>query len=254
VRFYLGTHMTNWLPTFGERLFVSHRRLAKRKELPRAAVPWALDSGGFTELNLHGRWQTTPHEYVAAVRRYRDEVGLLEWAAPQDWMCEPIVRERTGYTVADHQRLTVHNLLDLRDLAPELPIVPVLQGWHRDDYLRHVDQYAAAGIDVTAEPLVGLGTVCRRQDTTEGYAIVSALASAGINLHGFGVKLTGLARYGQLLASADSLAWSYNARRNPPLPECRHDHCASCPLWAAQWRAKVMRILAEDRPVQLMLS
>jgi O-acetyl-ADP-ribose deacetylase (regulator of RNase III) len=33
-------------------------------------MPWALDSGGFTELSLHGRWKATPAAYVAAVRRY----------------------------------------------------------------------------------------------------------------------------------------------------------------------------------------
>lgn len=251
MRFYLGTHEEQWLATFGERLFVSHRRLAGRRSMPRAVAPWALDSGGFTELNLHGRWKTSPHAYVAAVRRYRDEIGMLEWAAPMDWMCEPVVRERTGYTVADHQRLTLHNFLDLRDLAPDLPIVPVLQGWQRDDYLRHVDAYSANDIDVTTEPLVGVGTVCRRQDTRAGEAIFSALASLGVSCHGFGVKLTGLARYGPLLSSADSLAWSYNARRHPALEGCSHQSCSSCPLWARQWRDKVERILADPQPVQL---
>jgi hypothetical protein len=52
VRFWLGTHMPNWLDETATPLFVSHRRLAKRRRLPRARGPWALDSGGFTELNL----------------------------------------------------------------------------------------------------------------------------------------------------------------------------------------------------------
>ena len=63
------------------RLFVSHRRLAARKTLPRAAAGWALDSGGFSELSLYGRWRTTARHYNAAVRRYDDEIGKLEWAA-----------------------------------------------------------------------------------------------------------------------------------------------------------------------------
>src|SRR5690242_4741899 len=98
MRFYLGTHMPSWLTKTDVPLFVSHRRLlgelrpgrGARKTLPRARGPWALDSGGFTELQMFGEWRTTPAEYIAAVRRYRDEIGGLVWAAPMDWMCEPV--------------------------------------------------------------------------------------------------------------------------------------------------------------------
>jgi hypothetical protein len=61
------------------------------------------------------------------------------WAAPQDWMCEPIVINGgtaggqrfagTHLSVAEHQRRTVANYAQLRDLAPDLPIIPVVQGW-----------------------------------------------------------------------------------------------------------------------------
>lgn len=258
MKFYLGTHRPSWLARedVDVELFVSHRTLRERhpRTLPRARKPWALDSGGFTELNLRGAdaFAEGPGPYVAAVRRYRDEVGLLEWAAPADWMCEPAVLARTGLDVAEHQRRTVANYLDLRDLAPDLPFVPVLQGWEADDYLRCLDLYAAAGVDLLAEPLVGVGTVCRRQDTTTGEAIFSRLAEFGLRLHGFGVKTTGLARYGDRLASADSLAWSYNARRNPPLPGCSHTSCNNCPRWALRWRERLLA--ASSAPTQLRLA
>jgi hypothetical protein len=103
VRFYLGAHHPHWLERAPFPLFVSHRRLAARRGLPRAARGWALDSGGFTELRLHGGWLTTPADYVAAVRRYREEIGGLEWAAPQDWMCEPFMLAKTGLTVSSVQ-------------------------------------------------------------------------------------------------------------------------------------------------------
>jgi hypothetical protein len=67
-------------------LLVSHRRLAGRRTLPRATGRWALDSGGFTELSIHGRWRFDEHTYVAAVRRYATEIGRLDWAAPMDHM------------------------------------------------------------------------------------------------------------------------------------------------------------------------
>lgn len=249
MQFWLGTHETAWLGRAEFPLFVSHTRLARRKRLPVATCDWALDSGGFTELDRHGRWDVTAAQYVTAVRRYHDEIGRLAWAAPQDWMCEPVMLAKTGYTVADHQMLTVHNFLDLRELAGDLPIIPVLQGWTLADYLRCVDRYAANGIDLTAEPLVGIGSVCRRQDTTEIDVIVSAIAGLGIRLHGFGVKTRGLAKYAPSLVSADSLAWSYNARKNAPLDGCTHKSCANCLLWASRWRDDLLAAL--NVPCQL---
>lgn len=238
--FYLGTHKTSWLSTAGVPLMVSHRRLARRRSLPRAAAPWALDSGGFTELSTYGRWMTSPGDYVAAVRRYRDEIGRLDWAAPQDWMCEPWILAETGGTVEEHQRRTIESYLRLRDLDPTLPWAPVLQGWALDDYLHCVDLYAASGVDLRRERVVGLGSVCRRQSTGEIEAICSRLAGLGLRLHGFGVKTLGLGRYGWALASADSMSWSYRARRSPPLVGCRHRSCANCLRFALRWRRGVL--------------
>ncbi len=209
-RFYLGAHHANWLARVDVPLFVSHRRLAELGPgaLPRARGPWALDSGAFSEIAEYGQFRTSPQQYADAVRRYADQVGRLEWAAPQDWMCEPVMLAKTGLTIAKHQRRTVANYLELRALAPEVPFIPVLQGWTTGDYLTCVDLYQAAGVDLAGVPVVGLGSVCRRQATAEIGDLVATLAGLGLRLHGFGVKRLGLARYGHLLASADSMAWS----------------------------------------------
>jgi len=241
VRFFLGTHQPGWLATANVPLFVSYRRLATRRTLPRAAAPWALDSDGFTELSLHGTWRTPATTYLAAVRRFRDEIGHLAWAAPMDWMCEPWITGITGLTVAEHQRRTVDNFRQLREAAPDLPIVPVLQGWRLDDYLRCVERYQRAGVDLAAEPVVGLGSVCRRQGTAEAAAIVATLAERyRLRLHGFGFKILGLRTCGHHLASADSLAWSYDARRKPALPGHTHQNCANCLPYALAWRTRVL--------------
>lgn len=237
--FYLGTHEVGWLALTDVPLFVSRVRLRRRKSLPRAAGRWALDSGGFSELDAAGRWSVTAAEYAREVRRYRDEIGGLEWAAAMDWMCEPRVRAATGLAVADHQRRTVDNYLELLALAPEVPWVPVLQGWGVAEYWRHADEYARAGVDLAALPRVGVGSVCRRQAVTSGGTIFATLAAAGLKLHGFGVKLTGLALSAGHLASADSLAWSFSATKNPPLPGCPHRHCNNCLRYALDWRAAV---------------
>jgi hypothetical protein len=122
--------------------------------------------------------------------------------------------------------------------------MPADQG---DEYvfLLYLDKYF-----YDAEPLVGVGSVCRRQATGEIEVIVHSLASIGLRLHGFGVKAGGLVRYADCLVSADSLAWSFEARRAAPLAGCRHANCANCLCYAAAWRR---RVLARLSVVQLHL-
>jgi hypothetical protein len=271
-RFLLGTHQPGWLARAQVPLFVSDRRLRRYQALPRAAAPWACDSGGFTELQQYGRWTVTTAEYVTRLRRYRDEVSLLDWAAPQDWMCEPIVINGgvaagqrfvgTHLPVAEHQRRTVVNYVQLRDLAPDLPIVPVVQGYTPDEYRRCVDLYwTLARIDLTTVPRVGVGSICRRQATSEAGQIIRALRCAGLRrLHLFGVKILGLAQHAALLTaddSADSMAWSDTARklRRPALAICqqqgRHRNCANCLAYALHWRRTM---LAGIRAADVQLS
>lgn len=251
MKFYLGTHEVSWLGRTTVPLFVSRRRFERQRNYPRALGDWALDSGGFTELDLYHGWTMPPAQYVSRVRRYAAEVGRMAWASPQDWMCEPWIVAKTGLSVDEHQRRTVANYLELRALAPELPFVPVLQGWDRGDYLRCVEMYGRAGVDLAAHPLVGVGSVCRRQATSEIADLLSELAGFGFRLHGFGVKTLGLRRYGHILASADSLAWSYRARmaarerlrgEGPPAP-CTHASCANCQRFAESWRVELLASL-----------
>jgi hypothetical protein len=125
--------------------------LAQYRTLPKARCRWALDSGAFSELSQYGRWTVTLEQYVQEVRRYRDEIGKLEWAAPQDWMCEPYIIAKTGLSVVEHQRRTVENYLILKRLAPDLPFIPVVQGWKVADYLRCIAMYQQAGVDLRSE-------------------------------------------------------------------------------------------------------
>jgi hypothetical protein len=268
--FYLGAPMPSWLADSDVPLYVSHNRLRGRKTLPRARVGWGLDSGAYMIVKQHGGWPFTPQEYVAGVARYDVEIGNLEWAAPMDWPCEDDVLRATGLTITDHQRLTVENYRRCFDAwwdanpeqltgwghrtAEFCPIMPVLQGRTRDDYLRHVDMYAAAGMRLEEWPVVGLGSVCRLQATREAEHVVRELTPF-LALHGFGVKLTGLARFGHRLESADSQAWSFAGKR---LPGCTPTHQAenNCRRWALEWRGRALDRIATSaaRPDQLILG
>lgn len=247
--------MPNWLSRIKEPLFVSRRRLMGRKSLPTRVEGsiWALDSGGFSELSLYDKWQTTAREYAADVFRFAAEIAGMQWAAPMDWMCEPDMLRRTGLTIAEHQRRTVDSVLELRAMG--CPVIPVLQGWTRADYFECCDLYDKAGINLLEEPTVGLGSVCRRQAMSEAEDIVRALYKAGLRLHGFGFKTLGLSACGECLTSSDSLAWSFAARLRPVMPQCvgKHKTCANCPIFALEWRKNMLRTLAVRRPRQLGL-
>lgn len=244
--FYLGTHLPHWLRREEFRdvpLFISARRLRDQKRWKPALARWALDSGGFTELSMHGRWTVTTAQYVADVRRWFAEIGPADWCAPQDWMCEPVMVEKTGKSVREHQELTTANYLELKTLAPDLPFAPVLQGWAWGDYMRHVEDYRRAGVRLADLPIVGVGSVCRRQNTGMAEELMHDLCAMGIKAHGFGFKLSGLARCARWMASSDSMAWSRQARWDAPLPGCTHKSCANCARYALGWRAKVARAI-----------
>jgi hypothetical protein len=137
--------------------------------------------------------------------------------------------------------------VELRALAPDVGWRPVLQGWKRPDYLDHLDAYRARGI----EGPFGVGTMCRRQGTYEARAIVRSLKCEGATLHLFGFKMEGLVRCADLLDvgdSADSLAWSFSARRQPPIAghdrpgpgrPRGHINCANCAEYALGWRDRL---------------
>jgi hypothetical protein len=166
-------------------------------------------------------------------------------------MCEAEMLRRTGLSVLAHQQRTIANLVELRSIAPDLPFIPVLQGWTSGDYHDCIDAYEKAGVDLFAEPVVGLGTVCRRQNTMSAALLVSGLVACGLRIHGFGFKMTGLKAVGHLLESSDSLAWSYHARREPPLDAAcaaRHKNCANCPRFAMLWRESLLSSLESAAP------
>jgi len=249
--FYLGTHVPNWLWRSDIRhpLFVSNRTLSRYKNYKKGSVVWCLDSGGFSELSLYNKWLTTPNQYISQVRRYKDEITNLIWAAPMDWMCEPVMINKTGKSVTEHQQLTCENFAYLRSEAPDLPFIPVLQGWDPDDYYRHDEMYKTYGFQLDKEQTVGVGSVCRRAKVDGMAKVFNNLAKQNYKLHGFGLKQDGIKLFGKDLTSSDSMAWSFGARMagRQGLYSCGTKHettknCANCITWAQMWADKIKTI------------
>ena len=254
-RFYVGTNKGNWLWSKNNRhpLFVSVRTLKKYKKFTQAETRWACDSGGFTELSMFGKWVTTPTEYVDHLERFNNEIRSLDWAAPQDYMCEPQMLTKTNKSIQEHQHLTCQNYLVLKTLAPHLPIIPVLQGWMPDDYLHHAGMYSTYGIILDEQSVVGIGSVCRRTKVEGMKQVFEQLTQDRLRLHGFGLKQDGIKLFGSNLYSSDSMAWSFTARaagwRNEYLCGQPHENaqsCADCHDWAMKWADKVSTIGANQ--------
>jgi hypothetical protein len=211
--FYVGLHQPSDARHF-DRAFISVNRIRGRKK-PIGAAAWIMDSGAFTEIATHGRYRQPVEEYAREINRWADDPALVA-AVAQDWMCEPWIVEKTGLSVEEHQRLTIERydaLLPLVD--PRVYVMPVLQGYTAGDYLRHLEQYGAR-LAVCA--YVGVGSVCKRNANI--FSIERILTSIkfvrpDLRLHGFGLKSTSLSSgvVRDCLYSADSMAWSFAARK-----------------------------------------
>ena len=211
MHFYVGLHTPSHAARF-PRSMVSLNRLRTRRADFRANR-WILDSGAFTEVSRHRAHRTTPETYAESIRRWA-RCGTLETAVTQDWMCEPFILERTGLSVADHQRLTLEGYDRLRALAAPHLIMPVLQGYRPVEYAAHVRAY---GPRLALGAWVGVGSVCKRNahvGEVEAVLLEIHAVRPDLRLHGFGLKTTalrsGLVR--SLLWSSDSMAWSFAAR------------------------------------------
>ncbi len=213
LRFFTGLHQPSDAKHF-DAAFVSVNRLRDRRG-PFKVGDWIMDSGAFTEISTHGHWREPPAVYAAQIKRWSSNGRLLA-AVAQDYMCEPFIVAKTGLSIAEHQRLTIerYDALLACDTG-DVYIMPVLQGFDPADYVAHVRQY---GGRLGPCAWVGVGSVCKRNGDPQAIEAVLLAIHAerpDLRLHGFGLKSTalssGLVR--ELLHTADSMAWSFRARK-----------------------------------------
>lgn len=257
-KFFLGMHRVGRAWQF-DRVFISVNQLWDMASTFVGCDSWVMDSGAFTEVMAHGGYRYSVDRYAEVIRRFAHNVGL-EAAVAQDYMCETEALDRTGLTIADHQRLTIerYDALMACDVGG-VTIMPVLQGFEPEDYACHVRDY---GPRLVEGAWVGVGSVCKRQGDPEAIlAVLEAILAVrpDLRLHGFGVKLTALQdeRVAALLHSADSMAWSAAARKRKGDPNSLYVARAyeaqvlkACGLPPGEWLASKMR----GRPVEQMAA
>lgn len=221
VRFYPGLHQPADALHF-DRACISINRVRGRKK-PVNCDEVIVDSAAFRELELYGAYRHSVDEFADELYRlHTTGVVKIAIAVAQDYMCEPFMLAKTGLTILDHQRLTIERYDALKAALDErfggecpFPVMPVLQGYAPSDYARHIKMYSDR---LKLGMWVGVGSVCKRNGEPERIVEVLAAIHAvrpDLLLHGFGVKMTALLHSAirDLLYSADSMAWSYAARR-----------------------------------------
>lgn len=247
--FYLGAPEPPWLETSRRPLMVSHTRLRRIRTLeglPLADTNWLLDPGAYDMIIRHGGYLDNTETYVRAVRRYHARIGRLVWAGPQDWPCEAKALAASGASIREHGRRSALSYVECtawwERLAPQFPspFRPIVQGGTAEEYLRCWDEFERLGVDMATQPLIAVGSMCRRERTEEIQDVVTALRErTSRRLHGYGVK----ADAAELFDDVDSMAWSDAARhRRTKNPACTawHQVCTSCLVEAEDWHDRML--------------
>lgn len=212
MRFFTGLHQPSDARHF-DASFISVNRLVDRTSEFHVG-DWIMDCGGFTAISS-GKGHMPAMKYAQQIRRWAT-CGTMLAAVSQDWMCEPFIIAKTGLDVETHQELTMTRYAELKSyIGGEAYLMPVLQGYWPHEYIAHVRRYGSL---LGNRAWVGVGSVCKRNGNPA--AILSLLSAIkqerpDVLLHGFGLKTTSLqdARIRSYLYSADSMAWSFAARK-----------------------------------------
>jgi hypothetical protein len=209
-----------------------------------AWLPVHLDSAGFVAAAKYRGWPW-------AVENYLDLCAAAPWRwfASMDWCVEPevaadedTVLDRISGTV----RLNVQCLNAARERGIQDRLMPVIQGWEPDHYLRCLDRLSGV---LGGYQLVGVGSMCRRH--VEGVRgvlqVVDALdraAPAGMRFHLFGLKsqAAGELRGHPRIASVDSQAYGVRARQLAIEAQCSKSEAFVADVMASWYRQQADRL------------
>lgn len=176
-----------------------------------------VDCGGYHHMmNGSGEYDDSDEEYLRYLLKHRPHLYAL-----RDYPCEPDLLEALGRTVSDQQRRTLEHHIALYDEVQGHKLaesaVSVVQGWTREQYLRHLDDLRDHGL---LTDHVAVGSVCRRgydEDIAEVVLALRDALPARCKLHAFGVKGSVLRfeEVAEALDSVDSAAYDYTESRVP---------------------------------------
>lgn len=220
-------------------------------------LDFALDSAGYTAMK---NWQAKgPQAGIGGVfpwsyAQYIELALLLNprWWSQPDLCCEPEIarnqgeidyRIRATATFLEGTLQVVHDWSAAAGMSWARPM-PIIQGWSVDDYLRSLDltlevwgRWSSA-----PPPLIGVGSVCRRNLTHPSHGLLSIISALELHLpsssrlHLFGVKGSALSTLKTFpcVASVDSMAYDFGARVKSRLTGTSNNlahRCAEMSSW-----------------------
>jgi hypothetical protein len=178
--------------------------------------PVHLDSAGFVAAMLYNGFEFTVDAYLdlCAAAPWRWFASMDMCVEPEIARDEETVRDRIAGTV----RLNRECLLRADDRGIAHRLLPVIQGYRVEHYLRCIDRMPF----LSEFRLIGIGSMCRRhvEDSEVGILRIvdeldRAFEGTDCRFHLFGLKATGMSaiRGHPRIGSCDSQAYGVAARR-----------------------------------------
>lgn len=185
------------------------QRFAVRRPPADHVAGMCVDSGGFTAARRWGRYPWTPEQYAGFIRAVSRDVPLA-FCATLDYACERGVNREHYQTNTERIEATIANERACREVAPDLPWLPVLQGDTLEE--RAYDLARRRELGMLPTDYAGIGSVCGR-----GAAAARRVVRfydgqlPGVKLHGFGMHIGALDDPVAMgaLRSWDSYSWTW---------------------------------------------
>jgi hypothetical protein len=168
-----------------------------------------IDSGGFTAAKRWGRYPWTPAQYADWIAEESRDVQL-DFCATMDYACEKTVNRSILTTNKERIEESIQNELACRQVAPDLPWLPVLQGDNLAE--REFDLSLRRRLGLIPATFAGLGSICGRGVVGARQVIKFYRHQLpGVKYHAFGLHVQALDDDEVFMAvrSWDSYSWNW---------------------------------------------
>lgn len=173
------------------------------RHFPKTANMTWLDFGGYLFFSRgHEDYPFSVEAALCLVARIKPD-----YYASLDYPCEPSISDSIDHVpVRERIHRTVQRAEEMAQWDTQVTgtMVPVIQGYHLDDYAYCMDLYQQAGL---IRPYMAIGSICARSDDSEIVTLIRNLyheaRGRGIKrLHYFGLKVT------EALETMNGYIWS----------------------------------------------
>lgn len=173
------------------------------RHFPKTANMTWLDFGGYSFFSRgHADYPFSVEAALCLVARIKPN-----YYASLDYPCEPSISDAIDHVpVRERIHRTVQRADEMAQWDTQVTgtMVPVIQGYHLEDYTYCMDLYQQAGL---IRPYMAIGSVCARSDDSEIVTLIRNLyheaRERGIKrLHYFGLKVT------EALKTMNGFIWS----------------------------------------------